>query len=78
MATVLTLKICALTDIFADNFLTRPDLQVPTQKKIKKKATARKIFAAAHCTHLSLPADTQAQPKAKSKECNRQRFKSHS
>ncbi|MBK7389252.1 MAG: hypothetical protein IPI23_09355 [Bacteroidetes bacterium] len=28
--------------------------------------------ASAHCTHLPLLADTQANPKAKSKECNRQ------
>ncbi|MBK6478319.1 MAG: hypothetical protein IPF93_08515 [Saprospiraceae bacterium] len=32
------------------------------------------FFANAHCTHLPLPAHTQAHPKAKSKECNRQRF----
>jgi len=44
-------------------------------KKTKKIATARKNSnATAHCTHLSLPAHTQANPKAKSKECNRQRF----
>ena len=44
-------------------------------KKTKKNATARKNSnATAHCTHLPLPANTQANPKAKSKECNRQRF----
>jgi len=32
------------------------------------------FYATAHCTHLSLLADTQTNPKAKSKECNRQRF----
>jgi hypothetical protein len=31
------------------------------------------FIASAHCTHLPLLADTQANPKAKSKECNRQR-----
>jgi len=29
--------------------------------------------ATAHCTHLPLLADPQANPKTKSKECNRQR-----
>jgi hypothetical protein len=44
-------------------------------KKTKKNATARKNSnATAHCTHLPLLAHTQAPPKAKSKECNRQRF----
>ena len=38
-----------------------------SEKKTKKIATA-------HCTHLPLPANTQANPKAKAKECNRQRF----
>jgi hypothetical protein len=32
------------------------------------------FYAPAHCTHLPLLADTQANPKAKSKECNRQRL----
>jgi len=46
-----------------------------TEKKIKKNATAQKnSIANAHCTHLPLLAHTQAHPKAKSKECNRQRF----
>ncbi len=45
------------------------------QKKNKKMANARKNSnATAHCTHLPLPATAQANPKAKSKECNRQRF----
>jgi hypothetical protein len=40
-------------------------------KKTKKIATARKNSnATAHCTHLPLPAHTQANPKAQSKECN--------
>lgn len=46
-----------------------------TGKKTKKIATAQKNSnATAHCTHLPLPAHTQAYPKAKAKECNRQRF----
>lgn len=46
------------------------------RKKTKKIATARKNSkATAHCTHLPLPANAQASPKAKSKECNRQRIK---
>ena len=32
------------------------------------------FIANAHCTHLPLIAYTQANPKAKAKECNRQRF----
>ena len=32
------------------------------------------FFANPHCTHLPLPAYAPANPKAKSKECNRQRF----
>jgi hypothetical protein len=40
----------------------------PTRKKIE-------VFNAnTHCTHLSLPANAQADPNAKPKECNRQRF----
>lgn len=45
------------------------------RKKTKKIATAKKSDATAHCTHLPLLAETQANPKAKSKECNRQLFK---
>ena len=45
------------------------------QKKNKKNATAQKnSIANAHCTHLPLPSIAQSNPKAKSKECNRQRF----
>ncbi len=44
-------------------------------KKTKKIATARKNSnTTLYCTHLPLPDHTQAHPKAKSKECNRQRF----
>lgn len=43
-------------------------------KKIKKKPPRKKFYANAHCTHLPLPANTQCHPKAKPKECNRQRF----
>ncbi|MBK9457824.1 MAG: hypothetical protein IPO24_20755 [Bacteroidetes bacterium] len=46
-----------------------------SEKKTKKIATARKISnAITHCTHLPLPAHAPANPKAKPKECNRQRF----
>ena len=46
------------------------------RKKTKKIANAQKNSNAnTHCTHLPLPAHTQANPKAKSKECNRQRYK---
>ena len=45
------------------------------EKKTKKNAPARKnSIANAHCTHLPLPANPQANPKAKSKVCNFQRF----
>jgi hypothetical protein len=54
---------------------TTPLLTPTAQKKIKKNANAQKnSIAIAHCTHLPLPANTRANPKAKSKECNRQRF----
>jgi hypothetical protein len=44
----------------------------PTQKIIFFfKATQKNAIQ--HCAHLSLPTDTQASPKAKAKECNRQR-----
>ena len=35
------------------------------------------FIATTHCTHLSLHANTQAHPKAKSKECNFQRSNSY-
>jgi hypothetical protein len=45
------------------------------QKKNKKKChRTKKFYAYAPCTHLPLPSNTQANPKAKSKECNRHRF----
>jgi hypothetical protein len=55
-----------------------PFLRADASRKKIKKAPARKIFmATAHCTHLPLPANAQTHPKAKSKECNRQRFVRH-
>jgi len=54
--------ICSLPDAYQQ---TTP-LLTPTAQK--------KSIAIAHCTHLPLPANTRANPKAKSKECNRQRF----
>jgi len=45
----------------------------PTHKIIFFFKATQKKYAIPHCTHLSLPTDTQASPKAKAKECNRQR-----
>lgn len=47
-----------------------------SKKKLKHRYHTKKIkfYANAHCTHLPLPSNAQANPKAKSKECNHQRF----
>jgi len=55
--------------------------QLSSQRKVLFFANADFLFfnfiATTHCTHLSLLADTQAHPKAKSKECNFQRSNSY-
>jgi len=38
-----------------------------TKKKLKKSHPSKKFYANAHCTHLSLPANAQCQPKGKVK-----------
>jgi len=45
----------------------------PTQKIIFFFKATQKKYAIPHCTLLPLPTDTQANSKAKAKECNRQR-----
>jgi len=43
-----------------------------TENNFIKKPPLKKVYAFAHCTHLPLLAYAHANPKAKSKECNRQ------
>jgi hypothetical protein len=62
---------------FLDNITERLTARPTSQRnEILFFASAHFLFfnfiASAHCTHLPLLADTQANPKAKSKECNRQ------
>jgi len=56
--------------------INQPTLQDANPSKKVKHPTAQKIkfYCHPHCSHLPLLADTQASPKAKSKESNRQRL----
>jgi hypothetical protein len=73
------IKLTDMKRTFLDNKTERLTARPTSQRnEVLFFANAHFLFfnfsANPHCTHLPLLADTQANPKAKAKECNRQRF----
>ena len=74
-----TIKLTDMKPNFGDNIRHGLTARTTSQRnEVLFFATSHFLFfnfsATSHCTHLPLLATAQPNPKAKSKECNRQRF----